>query len=288
MKIRISRLLKILTNLLSCLEEPRKEGYYILKNFLSLDDKDFLLDKEIEIKRHTFRKLRELAGKRNHHYPFAYLFQKKEFYSLEFYVNEDVLVPRPETEQLVEMFLKEIKNKNKNSLDCLDVGTGSGCIPVSILKNTSAISTFIGIDISEKAIAVAKYNRDKLLEPESQDKLRLYPLDFLKQGMDLLPRQFDYIISNPPYILEKEKPFLEKEIFYEPPEALFVGDPFSFYGAFFQNAISLLKTGGKIFLETSPEILPVQMEILEGFPRIWREIARDYQNLPRFLILEKL
>ncbi len=286
MKISIHKLLVHLSKKIKHLENPRKESIYILKNYLNLQEKDFILNSIVHFNKKQLKELIQIINKRKEGIPFAYIFRKKEFFSIPFFVNEFVLIPRPETEILVEYILKEIQRLNTKYL-CLDIGTGSGCIPISIIKNSHQIKKFIAIDISKEALKVARKNKILNLNLEQQKILKFLQLDFIKSGEKLNFMNFDIIVSNPPYILKEEFIQLEKEIFYEPMIALVVENPYIFYKKFFKNCMILLKKGGTLFIESSPKLIPLQLEILNEMNISNIEIIQDYQNLERFLIIKK-
>jgi release factor glutamine methyltransferase len=284
MKVSLQYLWKRLSLKLTEIENPQKETLYLLKQFLNLNEKDFLLNKEINLSFKKLKKLYKMIEKRNQHIPLAYILNRKEFFSMEFYVNQNVLIPRPETELLVELFLK--KTQNFSNLYCLDIGTGTGCIPISILNYTTNINYFLAIDISKKALKVAEYNKKKLLNKEKQFILEFKLIDFINEFYKI-KIIFDVIISNPPYILPEEYAHLDKELYYEPEIALKLNNPDNFYQHFFKNIFNLLKPDGLLFLESSPSLIPMQMEIINkmGFKAHW--IEKDYQSLNRFLIIKK-
>jgi len=158
-------------------------------------------------------KLDELIIRRIKREPVSYILQKKEFWKSDFFVNKSVLIPRPETEVLMEMILKKIKNKSK-FFDILDIGTGSGCIIISLLKELRKAKGY-GVDISKKAIDISNRNR---ITHNLSNRLKLIKSDFSFQGYDKI---FDIIVSNPPYIPNYQLKNLSSEIrLYEPKTAL--------------------------------------------------------------------
>ena len=180
------------------------------------------------------------------HKPVQYVLGEAWFYHMKLKVNEHVLIPRPETEELVEQLIKDRKSKLTDP-KILDIGTGSGCIPVAIKKNLPA-SLVTAIDISENAIALAAENA--VLH---NAHINFKQMDFLNEkNWDTLPL-FDIIISNPPYIPLNEKDKLGKNVsLYEPHVALFVPNktPLIFYEKIAAFGTSNLKPSGKIYLET--------------------------------------
>src|SRR5690606_28298851 len=141
------------------------------------------------------------------HKPIQYILGETEFYGHKFFVNENVLIPRPETEELVEWIVKENKNKN---LKIIDIGTGSGCIPISLKKEIPSAEIY-ALDFSEKALETAKINAEF-----HQTEIKFLQNDFLKMDFQSLPN-FDIIVSNPPYIAESERNSMDKNVLeFEP------------------------------------------------------------------------
>ncbi|WP_158538689.1 peptide chain release factor N(5)-glutamine methyltransferase [Chitinophaga skermanii] len=178
------------------------------------------------------------------HRPLQYVIEESWFYGMQFYVNEHVLIPRPETEELVQWVLEEQPVTPHATI--IDIGTGSGCIPISIQKNWPAAKVY-AIDVSEDALAVAQRNADKL-----QASVQFIGQDILQPGaMDQLP-QFDIIVSNPPYIKEQESADMQAHVLqYEPALALFVPDtdPLLFYRTIAELGKEKLQPNGKLFFE---------------------------------------
>lgn len=174
--------------------------------------------------------------------PIQYIFGKAWFYGLEFRVNENTLIPRPETEELVEWIISE--NKNRQDITILDIGTGSGCIAISLAKNLPYAKVF-ALDVSEKALEVAKYNAE----------VNGANVTFIKEdilSVEALPQQFDIIVSNPPYVRHLEKAEIKENVLqYEPHLALFVedNDALLFYRTIAQLGKSSLKHGGMLYFE---------------------------------------
>ncbi len=156
------------------------------------------------------------------HHPIAYLIGRKEFYSLDFKVTPDVLIPRPETELLVERTLAWCRENPQDRYDLLDVGTGSGCIAVTLAKREQAAHV-VATDRSAAALAVARENAAR---HGVADRVRCVTADLLDLPSDCLPPNgFDVIVSNPPYIGERERASLPRNVVdYEPAEALFSGE----------------------------------------------------------------
>lgn len=175
-------------------------------------------------------------------YPIQYIIGHMEFMELDFEVNQDVLIPRPETEELVKWILSQSSRKINYSI--LDIGTGSGCIPIALAKSLPN-SNIKAMDISESALEVAKRNALK----------HQVPVQFIKNNVlkiQALENTYDIIVSNPPYVRQSEKKQMHTNVLkYEPDLALFVSDedPLLFYRHIAQLAIKGLKTEGSLFFE---------------------------------------
>ena len=200
-----------------------------------------LSDKNTKITSEEVLKIDKIIERLQRFEPIQYILGETEFYGLPFTVNHDVLIPRPETEELVELILNENKATQPQ---ILDIGTGSGCIAVSLLKHLPNASVK-GWDISEKALAVAALNSKSNSVNVSFDQVDIlsdYPTD----------QYFDIIVSNPPYVLDSEKTDMHANVLdYEPHTALFVADndPLLFYNRIADVAIQLLTDGGKLYFE---------------------------------------
>ena len=185
--------------------------------------------------------LNELATGR----PIQYIIGYAWFYDQQFIVNGSVLIPRPETEELVSLIIDENREQN---LRVLDIGTGSGCIPISLKKHLPGNSELTGIDISQDALNVAKLNAERLACP-----VEFFQMDIIKKSnLNRASYKFDIIVSNPPYITPKEKLLMHSNVLeYEPHIALFVeeDDPLIFYNAIADFAIKNLNSNGKLYFE---------------------------------------
>jgi release factor glutamine methyltransferase len=195
--------------------------------------------------------------------PIQYIFGKAHFYGLELKVTENTLIPRPETEELVEWIIHE--NKNRQDISILDIGTGSGCIAISLADNLkqAAVSA---LDVSEDALATAKENA-------TANKVRV---DFILKDILIassLPRQYDIIVSNPPYVRNLEKHEIKPNVLdFEPHLALFVEDtdPLIFYCKIAQLAKTYLKKNGTLYFEINQYLGPETVRMLEaeGFKNV--------------------
>ncbi|MBI1343665.1 MAG: peptide chain release factor N(5)-glutamine methyltransferase [Terrimonas sp.] len=214
--------------------------------------------------------------------PIQYITSISWFAGMQLQVNSAVLIPRPETEELVEWILASLENTNPGDqqVALLDIGTGSGCIPIALKKRNPAVSV-TGIDNSEKALQVAKKNA-----ADQQVQVELIHLDFLDETVwDQLP-VFDILVSNPPYIPLQERATLHRNVLdHEPHNALFVADdnPLIFYQAIAAFAKKHLSEGGEIYLEihenTGKEVL--QFFQSQGYQD--RELKKDMQGRDRMI-----
>lgn len=209
--------------------------------------------------------------------PIQQILGKADFYGLKFYVNEHVLIPRPETEELVDLIIKENKDFNPA---ILDIGTGSGCIPISLRKNipNAMVSS---IDVSEKALEVAKKNAEW-----NQVEINFILDDILNPSKEIAPNSFDIIVSNPPYIRISEKEEMSNNVLkYEPHLALFVynDDPLLFYKKIADVALKGLKPQGKIYFEINENFGAECKQMLEnkGFKNV--VLVKDLSNKNRIL-----
>src|SRR4030095_2573842 len=220
------------------------------------------------------------------HEPVQYITNEAWFAGMTFYVDKSVLIPRPETEELVEWVLKEFKMLRRSpfrqNVKCniLDVGTGSGCIAIALKKNLPGAEVW-ACDVSDEALSIARMNADAL-----QAAIDFVPLDFLDQEQRKQLPHVDIIVSNPPYVPEEDKTNMRKNVLdFEPPAALFVpdNDPLVFYRAIADFGKGKLNSKGVIYVETH-EGLGAQVRKLfqeKGYGSI--EINKDLEGKDRMV-----
>lgn len=201
--------------------------------------------------------------------PIQYILGKTEFYNLPFIVNKNVLIPRPETEELVNWVINQVKN-NTSYKTLLDIGTGSGCIPISIKKNCPNLKVST-LDVSLKAIEIAKQNA-----VQNKVEIQFIHMDILQ--VKTLENKFDIIISNPPYVREIEKKEINNNVLKnEPHIALFVSDenPLIFYNKIADLAKKHLNTNGLLFFEINQYLGKETKTLLheKGFKNV--ELKKD-------------
>ena len=259
---------------------PYLDSEILLSESINRDKKHIILNPKEILENKQLNNFNSLIERRRKGEPIAYLINKKEFWKNEFYVNENVLIPRPDTELIIDQVLK-IYSKN-SQLQILDIGTGSGCILLSILKErTSFYGT--GIDISKKSINVSKFNANRL---KLDNRVKFYnsDVDNFKIG------KYDLIVSNPPYIKLLSLKYLEKDVVnFEPKLALSGGfDGFSKIRKVISKASTLIKKNGKLILEIGFKQRNKVKEILkkEGF--YINRTLKDYGNNDRCIISTKI
>ncbi|HOJ63713.1 MAG TPA: peptide chain release factor N(5)-glutamine methyltransferase [Spirochaetota bacterium] len=258
---------------------PDKEASLIIRDVLNLSLKDFLLlQDEYIIKKKEIDKIKIIVKKRLKGDSLASILNKKEFFDLEFFVNKNVLIPRPETELLIEIFLQ--KMDKASSFKILDIGTGSGILSI-VLSNYYKESTFIAIDKSKKALRVAKINIKRLCK---NNNIILLHKDFFKYKPDF---KFDIIISNPPYIPSDDtKNLLKSKTISDPEMSLNGGkDGLNFYRHLYNFATLYLKNNGSILIEHGYRQQDKIVEIFKNDYNIER--FKDFADNPRALYMLK-
>lgn len=212
------------------------------------------------------------------HKPIQYITQRSYFSDFELFIDENVLIPRPETDELADMIIKLYKT-NDSELKIIDIGTGSGCIALALKKHLKN-STVTAIDISEASLNVAKKNASIL-------KLEIsFYLDNILNPKNFPTEKYDIIVSNPPYILPNET--LDKHVLKEPRQALFVtnNDPLQFYKAIEDFSAIHLSNKGQVFLE-------LHKDYAEEVNHYWQDkswftqLKKDMQGNDRFLIANR-
>jgi release factor glutamine methyltransferase len=244
--MEIQSVIKIINDNLSP-AYPREEinGFVklIFDHLLGISQLETHLRRHDHISEAKLSEIKEILQRLKNFEPIQYIFGETEFYGLKFKVNQAVLIPRPETEELVEWILKDSPDQNA---DVLDIGTGSGCIPIALGKNRPHLN-IVGWDISEEALMVARQNAEM-----NKVKVEFAKVDILNWRTDCLKRNYDLIVSNPPYVTTSEKSTLLKNVTdHEPHLALFVPDkdPLIFYNEIADFALRNLNKNGILYFE---------------------------------------
>ena len=259
---------------------PHLDSEILLFKSINQDKKHIILNLKEILSSKELNNFNEFIERRKKGEPIAYLINKKEFWKDEFYVNKNVLIPRPDTELIIEQVLKIYLKEAQ--LQVLDIGTGSGCILLSILKERFNFYG-TGIDISKKSINVSKINADKL-RLTNRVKFIHSSVDNFKIG------KYDIVVSNPPYIELLNLKYLEKDVVnFEPKLALSGGfDGFSKIRKVISKASNLIKKNGKFILEIGFNQKNKVKKILkeEGF--YVNKAIKDYGNNDRCIISTKI
>lgn len=270
-------------------EQEIESFFFILTEYLhNLKRVDVALNPNFELSEDDVEKWNAILTELQKEKPIQYITGEAWFYGLKFEVNENTLIPRPETEELVEWILNSPIAQHPTPITILDIGTGTGCIPIS-LKTNLPQANVSAIDVSEKALEVAKRNavsnkveinfiQTNILEVEDLSKLPL------PNAQNLLP--LDIIVSNPPYVRNLEKEEIKKNVLdYEPHLALFVedADALLFYRKIAQLALKNLAPNGLLFFEINQYLGKETVELLEnlGFKNI--ELKKDIYGNDRMI-----
>ena len=247
----------------------------LLSKVLNKTREEMLINLKQKVSPKIIENFLKLINRRSQNEPIAYILKEKEFWSKIFLINNSALIPRPETELLVE---KVIKIFEKKDIFILDIGTGSGCIILSVLSELKK-SKGIGIDLSQKAIQIAKINakKHKLCHRVNFHRLSL---------TDIFNKKFDLIVSNPPYIMKKDLTNLQEDIKkFEPKLALDGGnDGLDVIKKVIYKSKRLLKIKGVLALEIGRGQFKKVSEILQKNNFIVRYLVKDYRQNIRCLL----
>lgn len=260
--------------------EAENIAHLVFEQFTGLSRLGRILQKEDELDKAATEKLDRALKELLQYRPVQYVIGEAWFYKLKLKVNEQVLIPRPETEELVEWMINSAVSSGLAGSSILDIGTGSGCIAVALKKNLPSFRVS-AIDISEQALAVAKENA--ALYNEEIDFLRM---DILKSQQTAALPSFDIMVSNPPYVKQSEKNTMRKNVLdYEPHSALFVPDEdaLKFYRAIVIVAKEKLNPGGRLFFEINESLGETVAGLLreKGFAGI--ELRKDLSGKDRMV-----
>ena len=269
---------KILSN--SSIKTSMLDAEILLCCALKRSFKEVAINRKINIKINEINIYKDLIRRRKLGEPVAYIVKNKEFWKHSFYVDRNVLIPRPDSEIIIEEALKVIDRKDKGFI--LDIGTGSGCLVISLAKERPNFF-YSAIDISKKAIKVAKINA-KMHQLENRVKFYQSCVDNFFKG------KYDLIISNPPYINKFKLKYLDKDIFgFEPLIALEGGlDGSSILNKVIKKSSSLLKVGGKLILEIGFDQKLKTMKFLKSEGFYVNKVVKDYGNNDRCIISTKI
>ena len=256
--------------------------FWVLEECFGLFKTDILGAKNIQITPAQEERLGEVLAKLHKNMPIQYIVGEMEFYNRNFKVNPSVLIPRPETEELVDIIVRSsLGEESKPVHKILDIGTGSGCIAITLALELTPDMT-LAIDISEEALQTAQENA-KL--QDAQVQFHQENILNLAASSSLQNHHFDLIISNPPYVRSSEKSLMYPNVLlYEPNQAIFVDDqdPLIFYKAIAEYAMQHLNQQGKLYFEINEAFGEDMQSLLEqlGFEHV--RIHQDMQQKDRF------
>ncbi|WP_288301726.1 peptide chain release factor N(5)-glutamine methyltransferase [uncultured Brachyspira sp.] len=262
------------------------ETQILISHSLNLSKTKLISNALIELNENEINKIETLINRRLNFEPIAYITNKKEFYGIDFYVNNSVLIPRVETEEIIDLIKdylnKKIDKKNKKISIC-DIGAGCGNIAIT-LKKLFENADINAIEISEKAMQVIKKNCENILQ--NKNSINIINTD----ALSFTPKnKFDIIVSNPPYVALKDKDNLQRDLNFEPENALYSGyDGMDFYRNFFNIIDRYLKYSGAFFFEIGFNQGKELINICESFNIKNAEIKKDLSGKDRFLICYNL
>jgi len=245
-------------------------AYITINNLFGYDRANCIINQNQKISLHQRKKIKRIVSQLKKNKPIQYILEECVFFDLKFKVNSSVLIPRPETEELVKWILKdEFKSM-------IDIGTGSGCIAISIAKNKNV--NVHAIDISNTSIKLAKKNAEF-----HGVSINFLNIDILTENIS---NKVDIVVSNPPYVLKKEKKHMNKNVIdYEPEIAIFVDDnnPFIFYKIIAKKAKKILNRNGKIYFEINENYSEEVMKILKDYGYVNIKLKKDINDRDRMI-----
>ena len=272
--------LKMISELSLIYEMDELNSIYNLlsEDYLKIPRSKILLADEIDLNESNQNLFSSALERLKTHMPIQYVLGKTTFMNLEFKVNSSVLIPRPETEELVRLMLKE----DLDGKEVLDIGTGSGCIAISLTKNLHNAKVS-ALDISKDALEVALENAEL-----NNVNIEFIHADIFEYQSD---KKYDVIVSNPPYVLESEKMLMKQNVLnYEPEIALFVDDinALKYYESVIKFSLNNLNPQGQIFFETNENYKDELNKLAQNYEYNIIEFKLDINDKNRFLILSKV
>ena len=262
------------------INSAKLDSEILLASVIDKDRKYLILNNDQNIKEKNLIHFQKLINKRSFREPIAYLTNKKHFWNYKFFVTKDTLIPRPDTELIVEQILKLTKSKTKMKI--LDIGVGSGCILLTILKERKNFYG-VGVDISKKCLNISKINA-KNLEVSSRVKFFKSDVDKFDLG------KYDLIVSNPPYIKKLNLKYLEKDVVnFEPKLALDGGlDGLSEIRKVITKSSELIKKNGKFILEIGFDQKNKVINLLKDKGFYINSISKDLAKNDRCIVSTKI
>ena len=252
----------------------------LMSKVINKDKKFIILNSDAELNENDYKNFKELVSYRSRKKPIAYLIGKKSFWKYDFIINEKVLIPRPDSELIIEQVLKIYKNKE--CINFLEIGVGSGCLILSILKEKRS---FLGkgIDLSKDSLKICRVNADML---RLSERLKLFKSDIDNFSLG----KYDLIISNPPYVRNLDFKYLDEEIVrFEPKIALDGGlDGLSEIRKVIKKSSELIKFHGKLILEIAHDQKNEVKKILKSNNFYINNVVKDFAKNERCIISTKI
>ena len=252
--------------------------FMLLEEYAGISKSEIIINPELTINESELLNIHFAVKDLKNFKPIQYILGKTEFFGIPILVNPDVLIPRPETEELVDWVIQDA-NKDKQS-SILDVGTGSGCIAIA-LKNALPKATIHAIDNSSKALEIA--NQNALM---NQADIKFSQLDFLEKKDWNNLGQYDIVISNPPYVRHMEKVEMKKNVLnYEPESTLYVDDnnPLIFYKSIAEFGLDHLKINGSIYCEINQYLSKETVKLFGSYGFKDIQLKKDFKGNDRFI-----
>jgi len=250
----------------------------LIDSYLSIKPVDLVLNPDLELSVEQLKLMKTAEERLHTNEPIQYIIGETEFYGYPFEVTDAVLIPRPETEELVEWITKDLQEQVFTNLSILDIGTGSGCIAISLAKNLPN-AKISAIDISERAIELAQRNAEK----------NAVSVNFLERDIlntSVLPHKYTVIVSNPPYVRNLEKAEIVSNVLdHEPELALFVddNDPLIFYRKISELAYSFLEEEGVLYFEINQYLGEETINLIKNIGFTTVELRDDFAGKPRMI-----
>ncbi len=272
----------------SKLKNSKIESYFIdsiilLRHITNLSKEEIIFNENLEINEENFKKFDDLITRRCKKEPISHLTNHREFFGLDFFVDKNVLDPRCDSEILVEIAIKKIQNLVADKIKMLEIGVGSGCLTISILKNCDKKIQATGFDISLEALEICKKN---IVKHNLENDFLIFEADLFKFFVENKNQKFDLIISNPPYIKKSDIEKLDVGVKdFEPRIALDGGiDGLNFYKEIAKKSKEFLTKNGLVILEIGFDQKQEIIEIFESYDFILNQAQKDYGANDRVLV----
>ena len=277
----ILNLLKSATSFLEKkgIKNAKVSANFLLGHVLKIKANDLALHSETKVSKKEIEQFQALIERRSKHEPLEYILEEIDFYGCKFLINSDVLIPRQETEILVEMIAKKLEKENLEDKILFDICTGSGCIGIALKKRFPKLKVYLS-DISKKALDIAKKNAKK-------NGVNV----FFKEGDLFLPftnLKADFIVCNPPYVSEEDLKTLDKDVFgFEPEIAISAKDKgLEFYKRIFNEIFDYVNKGAKVFFEIGQNQGKDLLNIFSSPKCKSKKVYQDYSSKDRFFFVE--